>query len=147
MKLRSIISGVVAGVVVGGIAVVAVLLFRGSDDDPGGDKATPAPEYVYGTFDLYDGWRNDGSNCSGTGGYSDVGPGMEVLLTADGKTLDVARFGSGSRLNTRVCRFNFSLVVPPGHEFYTVTVGRRGDRTYRANEILIDGALAYTLGQ
>lgn len=153
-------------------AATILLAACGSGDDQStaapSPTATPTVAQVTGTFVLVSQTSQEttapavGSVCRGTGGYSDINEGMEVLLKSNGVTLDVARFspGSLSRVDTPTpprgvyavkstthCSFRFTLAVPPGHDFYTVTVGRRGERTYTWEEIRFPGTLSYTIGQ
>lgn len=91
-----------------------------------------------------------GRPCTGTGGYSDIAAGMEVLLVSDGKTIGLGRLGPGQWADigaTATCRFTFSITVPEGHEFYTLRLGRRGEHTYTHREITSSGALAYEIGR
>lgn len=131
---------------------------------------TPTTRQVSGTFVLYDvgsyrgapiaarnpAWSEPvaGKPCHGVGGYSDLRAGMQVQLTADGKTLDVATITDGT-FGARIseysgltpCTFSFTLDVPPGHEFYTVAMGRRGERTYSFDELTTPGTLAFEIGR
>ena len=124
--------------------------------------AVAAPKVANGTFVLSLESKNAptkekyavGQPCEGFGGYSDVKAGMEVTLLADGKVVELARFSAGkvtksAHYGTTAdfdCTFTFSLPVPDEGEFFQVKVGRRGEQTYRREELLIPGALAFTLG-
>jgi len=146
------------------LALLVGATLAGCGGGGGGDNtptATPPPRVVTvrGTFLLrQEPLPNLGprlvsptptTTCKGRGGYSEVGPGMEVLLTADGKTLSVGRFSTGTVTSLtqfqEQCEFTFELQVPEGYEFYNVKVGRRGDRTYSWAEITTVGSLSYTL--
>lgn len=158
--------------------LAAILVACGGDSEPeptATATATSEPESVRveGTFTLPDKTtavsKGDpapriGATCVGTRGFDDIRAGMEVRLSSDGTTLDVARFGNGemARVTERPyqspemqraqlveydtpCEFTFELEVPPGYEFYTVTIGRRGERTYSYDEITTPGRLAFEL--
>lgn len=125
--------------------------------------ATPTPPAtatprgrVTGTIDLIrpagqlNPIADKGRPCAGTGGYSDIASGMEVLLVSDGKTIGLGRLGPGQWADigtTATCRFTFSITVPEGHDFYTLRLGRRGEHTYTYREITSPGALAYEIGR
>ncbi len=150
------------------LAVALTGLALGLSSCGGGEEsnATPTPTigppvvHVVGTFLLkQEAPANLGPRsisptatptCKGRGGYNDIAQGMEVLLTADGKTLGVGRFSAGSVKSLtqfqEQCQFQFELDVPEGYQFYTVKVGRRGDRTYSFAEITSGGALEFTIG-
>jgi hypothetical protein len=71
------------------------------------------------------------SSCEGTGGFSDIRPGLGVTIKDEaGKiigTTSLALDAAGS--SAGVCRYTWS--VPVGiADFYTITVGKRGDLTY-----------------
>jgi len=109
----------------------------------------PAVVHVVGTFLLKQGappnlgpriiTPTPTTSCKGRGGYNEIALGMEVLLTADGKTLSVGRFSDGKvsslTQSQEQCEFTFELDVPEGFDFYSVKVGRRGERTYSYEEI------------
>lgn len=82
--------------------------------------------------------------CAGTGGFSDIREGLQVKLTADGKTLDVQSLAQGVP-RQEGCRFLFTLKVPKGHKFYEVSMGRRGEFSYSWDQITAH-ALTLTLG-
>jgi hypothetical protein len=106
----------------------------------------------------------EGGPCQGQGGYSDINAAAEVRLKGDGLVIDVARLGQGhfgpapprqfygpsnnfEMPRNIECRFTFELEVEPGHRFYTVEVGRRGQYSYTYEEITLPGAISYTLGK
>ena len=139
----------------------SLLVACGGSDEP---EPTPTPAlktvHVVGTFLLKQepppnlGPRavspTPTPTCKGRGGYNDIAQGMEVVLAADGKTLSVGRFSAGKVVSLtqfqEQCEFSFELDVPEGHDFYSVKVGRRGDRNYTFSEIISDGALEFTIG-
>ena len=115
--------------IVGGlVAMVALIAFStsgGSDD-------------VEGTFQLVDsGYMgvDDGSSCSGSGGYGDIRSGLQVTV----------RDGSGGLLATSAlqpgevdlmsCVFEFTLIEVPRSEYYTFEVGRRGELSYSQRDL------------
>src|SRR5262245_39886263 len=87
--------------------VAAAMACSGSESEPPKPTATAGPTtlHVVGTFLLkqsvppYVGPRGvtptPPPSCRGRGGYSDITEGMEVVLSADGTTVDVGRFSAG----------------------------------------------------
>jgi len=99
-----------------------------------------------GAVDLTSNDGRVGSECEGAGPYSDVRAGMQAVVTANGKTLAVASFGPGVVSGLARCTFRFALDVPTGYDFYTVTLGRRGQTTYSRSQFEAPGTLQYQLG-
>ena len=106
----------------------------------------------------------EGGPCAGQGGYSDINAGTEVRLEGDGVLIAVTRLGQGLfgpapprqfygpsnnfEMPRKIeCRFTFELEVEPGHRFYKVEVGRRGQYSYTYEEITLPGMVSYTLGK
>lgn len=97
-----------------------------------------------------------GTECAGKNGYDDIGPDAQVVVAADGRTVGLTTLGRGRIISDTErplldealasCRFSFALEVERGHDFYTVTVGRRGSKTYSGKELAEPGALDYQLG-
>ncbi len=124
--------------------------------------ATPSPVSVIGTFTLIQDNVSaiatqvvptrypTGGACEGRGGYSDVRTGMEVLLLDGTTTVAVGRFGSGKIRSAsqfeNICVFTYTLEVPYGQKFYTVKIGKRGERTYTYEELTTPGALSHEMG-
>jgi hypothetical protein len=136
------------------VAILASILFLAvacNNGEPPPPTATPTPDRVEvsGTFMLVS--DRVSSSCRGEGGYSDINAGTEVRLTSGaGEILDVTRLGSHSTpefLSGTGCVFRFVLAVPPGYDFYTVEVGRRGSFTYTYAEITREGQLEYSIGR
>jgi hypothetical protein len=105
---------------------------------------------IFGPFAL------DSTSCAGGGGYSDVGPGKDVVLKdGEGKTLAVGRLGSGIRKDdlgtsprTYRCLFSFALEDVPEVPFYAVDLGRRGTVTYSLTDMrTAEWTLSLTLGK
>ena len=143
------------------LCALSLVACGGASEDEA-PTAIPEPEAVQilGTFLLkQDALPNLGPvgrsptpapTCRGRGGYNDIAEGMEVVLSANGTTLDVGRFSAGKVKSVtqfqEQCEFTFLLRVPEGHEFYNVKVGRRGERNYTFAEITSSGALSFTIG-
>lgn len=106
--------------------VGAVLVLRG-------DTIT-----VSGTLELRnpDGFHQvGGSHCVGDGGYSDIAPGAQVVITDDtGKTVGVGSLGAGSWIGAH-CEWPFEVEVPGGSAFYGVEVSHRGRVQYPADRL------------
>ena len=140
--------------------IAALALTSCGGGGPSEPTPTPRPQviHVVGTFILKQEPFRSGlfttptpaPSCKGRGGYSDIAPGMEVVLSADGATLAVGRFSEGKVKSVtqyqEQCEFTFEFDVPEGHAFYNVKVGRRGDRNYTFGEITSGGALDFVIG-
>lgn len=92
---------------------------------------------VSGTLELRKegGFHQVGSQCVGDGGYSDIAPGAQVVVTDDtGKTVGVGSLGAGSWIGSH-CEWPFEVEVPDGSAFYGVEVSHRGRVQYPADEL------------
>jgi hypothetical protein len=116
---------------------------------------TLRPIHVRGSFELtdtdvyYSNIDFSAFGCEGTGGYSDIGPGTEVVVKDNaGKVLTTTTLGSGSGSRYGfTCRFHFAFTVMDGAEGgYVVTVSDRGNLHYSASQLQIPGDVAVTLG-
>ena len=105
--------------------------------------ATTAPAFlsVLGFFVLIDDdehWKV-GQSCQGDGGYSDIRPGAQVVVTSNGETLGIAHIfgGIGYRSDGHVaCRFGFAVVgVPAGRSFYAVEISHRGQVQFAERDL------------
>lgn len=119
--------------VAAGLVVLAVVLVAG-----GG-----ATSYdVDGSFELVDGdylYVADGSACSGEGGYSDIGSGLQVTVSdATGRLIASSALRSG-RVDGLACVFDFQLTDVARSDYYTFEVGRRGEVTYSHAEMVSNG--------
>lgn len=151
------------GVGIGAAAVGAGWLatsLLGSDGDEAGDGGTSAsttsadekggPETFKtdGTITLTSVGTGleDGTLCSGTGGYSDIDVGTQVNITdAAGTLVAHGSLGLGEKTEAG-CTFPFTVDdITPGSKFYTVEVSHRGGLTQTETELRA-GGLAFTLG-
>lgn len=127
----AVIVAVLAGTGVG----VPVLLLRGGSHP------------VTGTFALVD---LDGfftGPCFGSGGYSDIGPGTQVVVKdRSGKIMATGSLGPGKARGGSICQFKFAMEVPSS-DFYSFEVGRRGSITYTPEELEAAGwHVGFSLG-
>ena len=142
------------------IAVAALLQAtlsgpEGSDSDDTAQPSTGEEKTstidVVGNIRLTDsGIERDGGDCYGTGGYSDMGPGSQVVVRdASGTTLavgslDVGKVPTGEAYASVLCDFAFTVPdVPAGEGPYSVAVGSRGEFSFNEADA---GNLALTLG-
>ncbi|MFF5201757.1 hypothetical protein ACFY3B_19360 [Micromonospora parva] len=140
-------------------AVCALLLtLTGCAADANPPAATttgPVTRTVTGTLMLDDpsgfAWHST-TGCSGTGGYNDVSPGAQVIVTdSTGATVGLGKLSTGI-LETAPgataadgCKFSFIVQdVPTGKGFYGVEVAHRGSVQYPEQQLF--GALSLTLG-
>lgn len=116
---------------------------------------TLRPIKVAGTFTLVDtsgsyyfqSIEGGTSSCYGASGYSDIGPGTEVVVKNDeGTTLTTTNLGTGSGRPPVTCEFKFKFTVMDGESGYTVSVGRRGDLHFTAAQLKVPDSVAMTLG-
>ena len=85
------------------------------------------------------------SGCSGSGGYSDIGPGTTVVVKNDlGNSLASTTLGAGSG-NSVVCEFEFGFTVTEGEDDYIVSVSHRGESHHTWTQLTTDG-VGLTLG-
>ena len=159
------------------LATLALASCGGTEVEPTptpAPTATPTPITVRGIVTLHDGKIAEragiqpgiNGECGGQGAHEDINAGMPVLLLADGATLDLARLeagkyssvkeagytpaGASARTHiyyTTECELGFTLTVPPGHSFYQVRLGTRGEFDYTASELTTPGRLHYDVGR
>ncbi|MEV4271918.1 hypothetical protein [Micromonospora aurantiaca (nom. illeg.)] len=148
---------VAAGMVAAAVAAGAVTYILRSDTSTPAPAtaATPTVRAVSGklTLDDPDGFSfGDGSGCAGSGGYDDIRPGAQVVITDKaGETVGLGKLGDGmfetgpGEPLPHACTFTFLVEgVPTGRGFYGVEVSRRGRVQYPERELF--GAFALTLG-
>lgn len=135
----------VVGIAIGA-AVTAGAIFGAQHIGGGGGTPTIA---VHGMLQLnsttsitYGAANGDSGSteCEGSGGYSDLAPGVNVVITDDtGQTLTTVPLGSGSTVKSGVtsgyCDFPFDTTVPAGHKTYGVTIGHRGTIVFTPDKI------------
>lgn len=83
--------------------------------------------------------------CYGTGGYSDIHRGTQVVISdASGKTVALGALSGGGRGGATRCEFSFHVDgIPKGEAFYKVEVSHRGGIQYTESQL---ASLALTLG-
>ncbi|MEO3853704.1 hypothetical protein [Acrocarpospora sp. B8E8] len=107
---------------------------------------SPSPITITGTVSVAGGVSRAGSSeCALGGGYRDIAPGTQVVVTDPaGKTIALGKLGGG-QWSSRKCVFAFMVrEVPPGHQFYGVEVSHRGRLQYPAEQVV--KPLSLTLG-
>lgn len=120
----------VAVVAVGAAVAIGALVLRTDEITVNGTLVLAGSGIAYG--------RHTGI-CVGDGGYDDIHDGTQVVISdADGTTIAVGELGEGDPTagNGRkpgTCTFAFSVSAPSGHDFYGVTIGRRGTMKYAAD--------------
>lgn len=144
---RLVIASAAAALIVGG--VIGYFLPHSDADKPKPAGSTkPGTVSLVGTLTVV-GHGNgeldrlgDGS-CMGSGGYSDIAAGTQVVITDDsGKTLTITHLepGSGDQFS---CEFQFRADVPSGRGYYGVEVSHRGVVKQREVDL---GGIAISLG-
>jgi hypothetical protein len=80
-----------------------------------------------------------GVSCAGgTGGYSDVGPGMAVVVRDnDGRVIGTSALDpNGEAVEDYACEWTAVVEdVPVGEDYYSVSVGRRGEQVYTGDQL------------
>lgn len=117
-----------------------------------GSPSDTAARTLTGAFELENGEATDrsGGDCKGTGGYSDMKSGVEVIVKdAAGVIIGQTRLAADSAfLYGNGCRYTFEVPALPVSGFYTVTVGKRGDQTYSEADLEAMGwAVSLHLGK
>lgn len=76
-------------------------------------------------------------NCHGTGGYSDLQDGAQVIVTDPaGKTVALGTLGEGVEATVTSCLFPVNVpAVPTGLQFYGVAVTHRGSVQYSPEQL------------
>jgi hypothetical protein len=125
----------------------------------GGTTASPSPETraITGTFLLSNGERpndRDIGGCSGTGGYSDIHVGTNVVVRDATDTI----IGASSLVidpngpepvasGNYQCGYAFTVAGLPDSAFYTVEVSHRGALTYSRADMKASGwTVEFTIG-
>lgn len=93
---------------------------------------------VEGTMTLLDGvteYAPGGGECDGYGGYDDITPGAQVIISAEGETVGKGELGDGI-YEDGWCVFPFSVTeISGGSDFYTVEISGRGGLEYTQAEL------------
>ena len=121
------------------------------------------PPTITGTFTLSDPGgiaieRETGTRypirCEGTGGYSDVTEGLDVIVSdQDGRIIGTGRLTQEGMDRESIgtddlCAFSFSVPVTDPAAFYSIEVGDRGELTYSHADLEGMGwAVEATLGE
>jgi hypothetical protein len=118
-------------------AVAGAIIFLREDD-----KHTLTGEFVLVDVSTDPSIAGSGSRCAGTGGYSDVRTGLEVVVkNEDGKTIANGNLGVPDTLELEGRDYVFGCTFPivvhdiPNAKFYEVSVGRRGTQSYSQEEL------------
>ena len=136
------------GLLIGIGSASAVLLIAGILFATG--VIAPSTE-VTGTFTLLDpGGFTGVENCSGSGGYSDIDMGTQVVVKdKTGTLIATSSLGPGetrSFAGFEVCEFSFRVEVP-SEEFYSFEVADRGSLSYTREELEArDWRVEFSLG-
>jgi hypothetical protein len=110
------------GVIIGGVLLTAVgltLIFTLGD---GGHT-------IDGSFSLFD--KDVGSDCQGSAGYNDIGPGASVTVRNEsGETIGTANLSNGDYVSGVGCDYTFTVEDVPDAKFYRIEVSHRGEVEY-----------------
>ncbi|MFC5673864.1 hypothetical protein [Streptomyces incanus] len=116
----------------------------------GGDASSAEKTFnTSGTLTLADSplsFLDEGEDCTGLDGYSDIQRGAQVNVTGADGTLVATGELEGGKKAALGCEFSFTIEgIPQGSKFYTVEVSHRGGLTQTEDE-LRSGELTFTLG-
>lgn len=91
---------------------------------------------VTGDLTLSDGGTKDGAVCSGSEMYSDIVPGMQIVVSDPaGTVVAIGALGEGVSKGSD-CVFPFTIAhVPKMEKFYGVTISQRGTLTYTPKQM------------
>ena len=105
---------------------------------------------VVGTFTITDGdylSSETGDLCQGEGGYGDLNPSTQVVVTNPaGDELARTELGFGETRSAFACQFEFTVELTEGEDTYIFEVGDRGEISYTWDEATAPGAIAFTIG-
>jgi hypothetical protein len=104
-------------------------------------SAAPTRPTLTGTLAVI-GRSDTRGGCETQGGYSDIGPGVEVVVKVEaGKIMGTATLGAGELVvaATNQCRFGWSIPSIPDAQFYAVEIGRRAGLTFSKAQLEADG--------
>lgn len=132
----------IVGVVL--LAVVAVGIVAANQGSKNGGGSTPSSSgssqasastgttTVTALFEF----TGESGSCYGSGGYSDIGPGTQAIVTdQNGEILGTSSLGAGTS-GTTACVFELSFSsIPTDRSFYSFEVGRRGKITQSRSEM------------
>jgi hypothetical protein len=112
-----------------------------ADDGSGDGRAASArsdAHTIRGSVVLHDpdgNWRR-GRRCQGSGGYSDIRAGADVVIRdGDGNIIASGRLGEAAATSSTSCRLSFVVEDVPRADFYTVEVGGRGGPSYSYEDL------------
>ena len=132
-------------VIVGGVALLLLLGILAFVLHPGGGHHT-----INGTVDIFQdvgflagqsystsNFSSANGTCQGSGGYSDLAPGVSVVVYSDtGDVLSTVPLGQGHDLQSNVgCEFTFTVPNLPDASSYSVEVSHRGKLTYTKEQL------------
>ena len=127
---RLAIAAAAAALVVGGLIGYFLPHADGNKAKPTTPTIGQKMVTVAGTLELVghgvDEITVEAGSCSGSGGYSDIAEGAQVVITDDaGATLAITHLTAGTGDNFS-CSFSFSTAVPAGKGYYGIQVTHRG---------------------
>lgn len=91
---------------------------------------------ITGSFSLTEGSHTAGQPCSGSGGYSDFGQGMNVTIRdGDGNVVGSGATGPAEGESPGWCVTEFEIEDIEIVDFYEIEVGRRGALSYSYEDL------------
>lgn len=91
---------------------------------------------ITGSFSLTDGFHDVGQSCSGSGGYSDFGQGMNVTIRdGDGNVVGSGATGPAEGQSPGWCVTEFEIEDVEIVDFYEIEVGQRGSLSYSYEDL------------
>lgn len=124
-RTRTILIAAVAAVLLAAAGVSGWLLLRGDTISVTGHVEIAGDGFA----------KLAGGSCQGDGGYSDIRPGAQVVVTdAGGTTIAIGRLGGGSWIGSH-CELPFEVDVPGGSDFYGIQIASRNTVQYEADRL------------
>jgi hypothetical protein len=131
-RRAALLIGVIAVIVLAGVAIVVVLA-TGDEDSPAVPGAADSDHVINGTFELLD--EDVSSSCVGSSGYDDIRPGSSVTVRSEtGETIATTELDSGEFFDGIGCEYTFTVGVPDAR-FYRIEVSHRGEVEFSKAEL------------
>jgi len=114
----------------------------GGDAGSTDSKTSPSQPNITGTLTLSDSdflFLKNGDPCSGSGGYSDIHGGAQVVVKDESDELIATGSLSAGHVSSGQCDFPIAVRNVPDANFYTIQVSHRGGISYSREELKAKG--------
>ena len=128
------------------VAVLESLVVAPTDPTPGIAATPSVGRTLRGSVPVETGVaRTTGKPCTSPRGFEDIATGTEVVVRdQEGRAIGRGALRSGRAVGdrdprdvvgTRQCEFGFEIAQLPDADFYSVSIGRRGEVTYSREDL------------